>query len=158
MLISPPYWGLPSESHQLPAVVALVVAVGLVVDVVTGAAVDVEVVVTAGLTDVVVTCEVVDVVQDARIRDARIKQVSAIQIIPFFISISFIIRGMLESLIKSHGVNIRIIVSYPIFHPIGILNRFLNRNPRVPCSISSVFKFVKQKSGVNSKTALYVTG
>jgi len=57
----------------------------LVVDVVTGAAVDVEVVVTAGLTDVVVTCEVVDVVQDARIRDARIKQVSAIQIIPFFI-------------------------------------------------------------------------
>jgi hypothetical protein len=84
ILISPPYCGLPSESHQFPAVAALVVAGGLVVDVVTGTVVDAVV-----FTAVVVVDDeagvVVDVVQDANTRDVTIKQVSAIQIIPLFI-------------------------------------------------------------------------
>jgi len=83
---------LPSESHQLPEVAALVTAVGLVVDVVTGATVDVEVVVTAGLVEVVVTVEVVvEVVQDARIRDANRRQVRVIQVIFLFIAASLIL-------------------------------------------------------------------
>ena len=87
--ISPPYCGFPSESHQFPVVVEPVVAGGLVVDVVTGAVVDVVVfttvviVVTAGLDDVAV--DVVAVAQDANTSDVTIKQASAIQIIPLFI-------------------------------------------------------------------------
>ena len=91
-MISPPYCGLPSESHQLPEVAALVTAGGLVVDVVTGATVDVEVVVTAGLVEVVVTVEVVvEVVQDAKIRDANRRQVRVIQVIFLFIAASLIL-------------------------------------------------------------------
>jgi hypothetical protein len=89
-LISPPYCGVPSVFHQLPAVVAVVTAVGLVVDVVMGGTVDVEVVVTVGFVDVVVTVEVVvEVVQDARIRDANRRQVSVIQVKFLFIAASF---------------------------------------------------------------------
>ena len=83
--ISPPYCGLPSLSHQLEVTaVEVVVAAGLVVDVVTRAVVVFEVVVTAGVDNVVVV--VVDVVvHDARIRDVTIKHVSAIQANPLFI-------------------------------------------------------------------------
>ena len=91
-MISPPYCGVPSVFHQLPAVVAVVTAVGLVVDVVMGGTVDVEVVVTVGFVDVVVTVEVVvEVVQDARIRDANRRQVRVIQVIFLFIAASLIL-------------------------------------------------------------------
>jgi hypothetical protein len=80
----PPYFGVPSLSHQFPATV--------VVEVVTVVAVDCVVVVVLVVVDVVVVLVVVDVgavvvvlVQDAKTRDMAIRQVSTIQVIPLFI-------------------------------------------------------------------------
>jgi hypothetical protein len=79
----PPYFGVPSLSHQFPATV--------VVEVVIVVAVDCVVVVVLVVVDVVVVV-VVDVgavvvvlVQDAKTRDMAIRQVSNIQVIPLFI-------------------------------------------------------------------------
>ena len=81
--ISPPYCGLPRLSHQFP-VVAVVVAVvvgGVVVLVV----VVLVVVVVVLVVDVGVEVDdVVFVVQDAKTKDATIRQLSAIQITPLF--------------------------------------------------------------------------
>jgi len=85
-VISPPYFGVPNLSHQFPVTV---VVVGVVVElefvvvvVVLGAVVVVLAVV------VVVVAEVVFVVQDANIRDVTSRQLSIIQVIPFFIQTS----------------------------------------------------------------------
>jgi hypothetical protein len=82
----PPYWGLPSLSHQLP--VPLAVLVGVVVTLV------VVVVVLVTATDVVVVVVrvvvvgVVVVPQDAKTSDDTMRKVSAIQKAPLFIQTS----------------------------------------------------------------------
>ncbi len=81
----PPYWGLPSLSHQFPAA-----AVVVTVDVVTLVVVVVEVVETKGVVVVVVVRVVVGVVvvvvpQDAKTSDDTMRKVSNIQKAPLFI-------------------------------------------------------------------------
>jgi hypothetical protein len=86
----PPYVGVPSLSHQFPVTVVVVeVEVGgaVVVVVVVVFVVVVVVVVDVGV-DVVV---VVVLLQDAKTIDATMRQVSAIQIAPFFIHTSLYI-------------------------------------------------------------------
>jgi hypothetical protein len=85
MVSVPPYCGTPSESHQFPvtAVVDVVEVDGAVV-IVVDVFVVVVVVVDVGV-DVVV---VVVLLQDAKTIDATMRQVIAIQIVPFFIHIS----------------------------------------------------------------------
>jgi len=92
MVIVSPYCGLPKLSHQFPvtAVVVAVIVVGVVVVVLVlvvlvgeDVVVSVDVVVDVGV-DVVVL-----VIQDAKTRDATMRQLSAIQITPLFILISF---------------------------------------------------------------------
>jgi len=85
MVSVPPYCGTPSLSHQCP-VLAVVVAVVVV----TGAVVVVFVVVVVAI-EVEVAVEVVVVVlaQDARASDVTMRQVSSIQIDPFFITLLF---------------------------------------------------------------------
>ena len=78
----PPYVGVPSLSHQFPVTVVVVeVEVGGAVVVVVVVVVDVGV-------DVVV---VVVLLQDAKTIDVTMRQVSAIQIAPFFIHTSLYI-------------------------------------------------------------------
>ena len=94
---SPPYVGLPSLSHQCPvvAVVVVVVEVG-------GAVVVVVVVFIVVVVLVVVDVDVVVVVvllQDAKTIDITMRQVIAIQIVPFFISTSLYFIGTF------HGIN-----------------------------------------------------
>jgi len=88
MVIVPPYCGLPSLSHQLPVVVVVfLVVVGVVMVVVLVVGLDVvgvDVVDDSGVDDVV------DVLQDARTSVVTMRQVSTIQIAPFFIQSSFL--------------------------------------------------------------------
>jgi hypothetical protein len=87
-VISPPYFGVPNLSHQLPVtvvVVGVVVELGFVVVVVL-----VAVVVVVVLVVVAVGEDVVFVVQDANTRDVTIRQVRTIQMIPFFIQTSLL--------------------------------------------------------------------
>jgi hypothetical protein len=84
----PPYWGLPSLSHQLPVPLAVLVGVVVtlvVVVVVLETATDVVVVV---VVRVVVVVVVVVVPQDAKTSDDTMRKVSAIQKAPFFIQTS----------------------------------------------------------------------
>jgi hypothetical protein len=89
-VIIPPYCGLPRLSHQLPvpAVVVGFVEVGAVLAVVTGGEVVFVVVVVVVMGAVAVEVDVVDVLQDARTSEITMRQVSAIQINPLFISSS----------------------------------------------------------------------
>jgi hypothetical protein len=85
IVISPPYCGFPSLSHQLPEVVVVgiveVVVVAIDVLVVLGAVMVVVVVeVAAGA-----VVEVVEVVHDASSMESIISPVNVIQITPFFI-------------------------------------------------------------------------
>jgi hypothetical protein len=85
MVIVPPYWGLPSLSHQFP--------VTEVVDVVVGTDVEVTFVVGAGTdeemgkgVDVEVDVGIeVDVLQDAKTSDVTMRQIITTQIAPLFI-------------------------------------------------------------------------
>ena len=84
----PPYSGVPSELHQFPAAAVVVVVVVVAVDCVV--VVVLVVVVVVVLVVVVVEVGVVVVlVQDAKISDVNIRQVSTIQVIPLFIYASF---------------------------------------------------------------------
>ena len=89
MVSVPPYCGVPRLSHQFPvevAVTAVVTAVVDVVDVVVCRLVVVVVVVAAAGVVEVVEVVVVDFEeQDAKTSDVTIRQVSTIQITPFFI-------------------------------------------------------------------------
>jgi hypothetical protein len=85
----PPYWGLPSLSHQLPVPLAVLVGVVVtlvVVVVVLETATDVVVVVVVRV--VVVVVVVVVVPQDAKTSDDTMRKVSAIQKAPLFIQTS----------------------------------------------------------------------
>jgi hypothetical protein len=85
--MTPPYCGLPRLSHQLPVPeVVGFVEVGAVLAVVRGGAVVLVVVVV--VVTVAVDVAVVDVLQEARTSDITMRQVSAIQIVPLFISSS----------------------------------------------------------------------
>jgi hypothetical protein len=86
--MSPPYCGLPRLSHQLPVpeVVVGFVEVGAVLTVVSGGAVVLVVVVV--VVTMAVDVAVVDVLQEARTSDITMRQVSAIQIVPLFMSSS----------------------------------------------------------------------
>lgn len=85
----PPYCGVPSLFHQLPVVLAVAV-VAVVLGMVMG--VDVAFEVGWDVVDVVgvETVVVVDVAQDAKTNDVIMRQVSTVQIIPFFIEPPFI--------------------------------------------------------------------
>ena len=92
MVSVPPYCGVPRLSHQFPVEVAVTAVVTAVVDVVDVVVcrlvVVVVVVVAAGVVEVVEVVEVVVVdfeEQDANTSDVTIRQVSTIQITPFFI-------------------------------------------------------------------------
>jgi hypothetical protein len=86
IIMSPPYCGLPRLSHQFPAFEV----VGFVVGAIVGTVVDVVLVVIVVGVVAWVDVEVgVDVVQDARISDVTMRQVSNIQIVPLFILDSF---------------------------------------------------------------------
>jgi len=89
---SPPYCGLPRLSHQFPvtAVVVAVVVVGVVVVVV--------VVVVVLVVDVGVEVDDVVLLHDAKTSDATTRQVSSIQVIPFFIQTSINFRILTENL------------------------------------------------------------
>jgi hypothetical protein len=86
----PPYWGVPSESHQFPVPVVVTEVVADAADVV-----DVEMVVDGmlnvvmavveGALVVVETLVVVDVEQDANTNDVTIRMVRVIQMAPLFI-------------------------------------------------------------------------
>jgi hypothetical protein len=84
--ISPPYCGLPSLSHQFPADGVVVgFTVDKVVEVVL-AAVAVTEVVNVVFWDLLVTeVDDVEVVQEAKINDVMMREVSTIQIVPLFI-------------------------------------------------------------------------
>ena len=103
-VIVPPYCGLPRLSHQFPlAVVVVGVLVGVLVDVV-----EVLVVVVVFVVVVVDVGEevVVFVAQDAKIRDAAIRQVSKIQIVPRFMQTSLyfgILLKNIETLFSEHS-------------------------------------------------------
>jgi hypothetical protein len=85
--ISPPYCGLPSLSHQFPVDgVDVGFTVDKVVEVVLGAVAVTEVV-NMVVWDLPVTD--VDVVQEAKINDVKMREVSTIQINPLFISSSY---------------------------------------------------------------------
>jgi len=92
--ISPPYWGLPSASHQFPTAVVVDIVVGeTVVLVVVGCVVEVVVVdVAVGFVVVVV----VDFAHDAKINDIAMRQVNTIQIAPLFMLNSFICNGLIH--------------------------------------------------------------
>ena len=79
----PPYCGLPSLSHQLPAALVVVV-VGLVVDTADVVVGRIDVVVLATVDTVVRVEVVVEEEQEARTNDDTIKQVETIQMAPFF--------------------------------------------------------------------------
>jgi len=80
--MAPPYCGLPSLSHQFPFAVVVVLAV-VVMSVAVVVGVYFVVIVDVGI-DVAVDV-VVDVAQDAKSNDITTRQVSNIQIAPFFI-------------------------------------------------------------------------
>jgi hypothetical protein len=85
-VISPPYCGLPSVSHQLPdTVVGLVVVI--VVEV--GLDVDVDVMVEIGVEVDVALDVVVDLAQDAKTSDVTMRKVNTIQKAPLFIHSSY---------------------------------------------------------------------
>ena len=84
MFSVPPYCGVPRLSHQFPLAVVVVVFTEVVVVVVVEDAVGV-LVVDVVFVGVEVGVEVwVDVLQDAKTKDATIRKVSTIQIVPFF--------------------------------------------------------------------------
>jgi hypothetical protein len=98
-IIVPPYCGVPRLSHQFPvtAVVVAVVVVGVVV-------LGVVVVVLLVVVVVCVGVEVDEVVllHDAKTSDATTRQVTNIQVIPFFIQTSIYFRILPENLPWSH--------------------------------------------------------
>jgi hypothetical protein len=92
-VIVPPYCGVPRVSHQFPvaAVVVAVVVVGTVVLAV------VVVVVLVVVVCVGVEVDVVVLLHDAKTSDATTRQVSSIQVIPFFIQTSIYFRILPEN-------------------------------------------------------------
>ena len=83
----PPYCGVPRLSHQWPAVVVVAETVGAVDVLVEVTVVDSVVVIGIEVVDVIcwVVVVVVDELQDAKMSEVTMRQVSAIQIIPLFI-------------------------------------------------------------------------
>ena len=85
----PPYFGVPRLSHQFPVEVVVAVTVEVVdaveVGIIAVVAVVGEVVAVAKVLVTIEVLVVLDEEQDAKTSEARMRQVSAIEIIPFFI-------------------------------------------------------------------------
>jgi hypothetical protein len=95
-VIVPPYCGVPRLSHQLPVVEVVVgfIEVCAILVVVSGGAVVLVEAVLTGVVDV----DVVDDLQDDKISDITMRQVSIIQIIPLFISSSYYLTKISRNL------------------------------------------------------------
>ena len=118
-VIVPPYCGWPRLSHQFPPAEVVVdfVKVGAVLAVEIGGEVGLVAVVVVVAGAVEVDVDVVDVLQDAKISDITKRQVSAIQIIPLFISSSYYLMEIFweidYDLICRVSFNVQVLIGIP---------------------------------------------